>query len=106
MQHTLSEHRPVLLEFTAEWCLNCIVLDKTSYADKKVLQTARKAKLAPYRVDMTDYNADHKALLEKFGGTALPYALLMDGNGNVIRRFAGMFTGKTLAGAIERLTIN
>jgi len=43
-------------------------------------------------------------LLDKFGGTALPYSRLMDGNVNVIRRFAGMFTGKTLAEAIERLT--
>jgi thiol:disulfide interchange protein len=106
MQHTLSEHRPVLLEFTAEWCLNCKILDKTSYADKKVVQIAGKVKLAPYRVDMTDFDEDYQALLEKFGGTALPYALLMDQNGNVTRRFAGMFTGKTLAGAIERLTIN
>jgi thiol:disulfide interchange protein len=103
LQHTLSEHRPVLIEFTAEWCLNCKVLDKTTYADKRVVETARKVKLAPYRVDMTDFNDDHKALLEKFGGTALPYALLMDGNGTVVRRFAGMFTGKTLAEAIERL---
>ncbi len=57
-------------------------------------------------VDMTDFNEDHKELLEKFGGTALPYALLMDWNGNVIRRFAGMFTGKTLAEAIDNLAIN
>jgi hypothetical protein len=30
----------------------------------------------------------------------------MDWNGNVIRRFAGMFTGKTLAEAIGNLAIN
>lgn len=86
--------------------MNCKVLDKTYYADKKVVQTARKVKFAPYRVDMADFNEDRKELLEKFGGTALPYALLMYGNGNVIRRFAGMFTGKTLAEAIDNLAIH
>ena len=30
LQSTLSERRPVLLEFTAEWCLNCEILEKTT----------------------------------------------------------------------------
>ncbi len=106
LHQTLSERRPVLLEFTAEWCLNCEVLEKTTYSNKRVIQSANKKKLVPYRIDMTDFNEHHKTLLKKYGGTALPFALLMDGNGNVIRRFSGMFTAKTLAEAIERLTIN
>jgi thiol:disulfide interchange protein DsbD len=42
MQMSLAEGRPVLLEFTAEWCLNCEVLEKTTYSNKKVIQTAEK----------------------------------------------------------------
>ena len=103
---TLQEHRPVLLEFTAEWCLNCKVLEKTAYANKKVIQAVRKAKLVPYRIDMTDYEEHHKALLKKFGGTVLPFALLMDKNGNVIHRFLGMFTANTMVEAINRLQLN
>ncbi len=52
---------------------------------------------------MTDFNADHKALLEKYGGTALPYALLIDPGGNVVRKFAGMLSAKTLDQAIRGL---
>jgi thiol:disulfide interchange protein len=103
MQMSLAEGRPVLLEFTAEWCLNCEVLEKTTYSNKKVIQTAEKAKLSPFRVDMTDFNEQHKTLLKSYGGTALPFALLMDKTGKVTRRFAGMFTAKTLAEAIGRL---
>ena len=103
---TLQEHRPVLLEFTAEWCLNCKVLEKTAYANKKVIHAAKKAKLVPYRIDMTDYEEQHGALLKKFGGTVLPFALLMDKNGNVIQRFIGMFTANTMVEAINRLQLN
>jgi thiol:disulfide interchange protein len=103
LQTSLAEGRPVLLEFTAEWCLNCEVLEKTTYSNKKVIQTAIKAKLIPFRVDMTDFNEHHKRLLKKYGGTALPFALLMDKTGKVTRRFAGMFSAKTLAEAIGRL---
>jgi thiol:disulfide interchange protein len=53
---------------------------------------------------MTDFNAGHKALLEKYGGTALPHALLIDAGGNVVKTFSGMFTAKTLAQAILHLS--
>jgi len=106
LQRTLSERRPVLLKFTAEWCLNCEVLEKTTYSNKKVIQIAKKMKLDPYHIDMTDFNEHHKTLLREYGGTALPFALLMDGDGNVIRRFSGMFTAKTLTDTIGRLTKN
>jgi thiol:disulfide interchange protein len=52
---------------------------------------------------MTDFNASHKALLEKYGGTALPYALLIDAEGSVVQTFAGMFSAKTLVQAIHGL---
>lgn len=101
LNETLLAHQPVLLEFTAEWCLNCEVLEKTTYRDHKVIHAAKKGGVVPYRVDMTDYNAGHKALLEKYGGTALPFALLIAPDGNVKRRFTGMFSATALVQAIR-----
>jgi len=103
LPNSLASHRPVLLEFTAAWCLNCKVLEKTTYADKTVIQAAKKIKLIPLRVDMTDVNAYHKALLEEYGGTALPFAVLIAGNGKVNHRFLGMFSAKTLETAFYNL---
>ena len=103
LQTSLAEGRPVLLEFTAEWCLNCEVLEKTTYSNMKVIQTAKTAKLIPFRVDMTDFNEHQKTLLKTYGGTALPFALIMDKTGKVTQRFAGMFSAKTLSEAIGRL---
>jgi len=104
LQATLSARQPVLLEFTAKWCLNCEVLEKTTYSDQRVVSTARKSGLVSYQIDMTDFNAGHKALLEKYGVTALPYALLIAPGGNVGQRFAGMFSASTLVDAIHHLT--
>ncbi len=50
---------------------------------------------------MTDYNASHKALLEEYGGTALPFALLIAPDGNVKWRFTGMFSATALIQAIH-----
>ena len=106
VQNSQAAQLPVLIEFTAEWCLNCEVLKKTTYADKDVVQAVRKAKLTPLRIDMTDFNDSHRKLLEKYGGKALPFALLMDGNGNVTHRFRGMFSAKALKKAIDSVSLS
>ncbi len=100
---SLAARQPVLIEFTAKWCLNCEVLKKTTYEDKRVVRAASKAKLIPLQVDMTDFNESHRLLLQKYGGTALPFAVLISSDGKVAHRFQGMFSAKTLETAINLL---
>lgn len=103
LHNTLAARQPVLIEFTAKWCLNCEVLKKTTYEDKKVAKAASKAKLVPLRVDMTDFNESQRLLLEKYGGTALPFAVLISSDGKVAHRFQGMFSAKTLEASINNI---
>ncbi len=103
LHNTLTARQPVLIEFTAKWCLNCEVLKKTTYEDKRVVRAASKAKLIPLQVDMTDFNESHRLLLQKYGGTALPFAVLISSDGKVAHRFQGMFSTKTLETAITLL---
>lgn len=105
LQNSLAARLPVLIEFTAKWCLNCEVLEKTAYTNKDVVLAAREASLISLRIDMTDFNESHRKLLQNYGGTALPFAVLMDGSGKVAYRFRGMFSAKTLKTAIDRLRI-
>lgn len=100
MDLSLQEGRPVLLEFTADWCVNCKVLEKMTYSDKAVIKAAHLVNLISYRVDMTDFDEEQKMTLEHYGGTALPYAVLFDKDGNITHRFTGMFSVNTLIEAI------
>ena len=102
-QGKLAQGHPVLLEFTAAWCLNCRYLEKTAYADKGVIQVAKQVNLIPYRIDMTHFDDWKVTLLESYGGTALPYAVLIDKSGTVIHRFSGMFSAQTLEKAIHQV---
>jgi hypothetical protein len=52
---------------------------------------------------MNDFNERHRLLLEKYGGTALPFAVLISSDGKVTHRFQGMFSAKTLETAINHL---
>lgn len=55
--------RPVMLDFYADWCISCVELEYMLEEDEvaRVLKEIRLVK-----VDLTDYNAEAKALVEKY----------------------------------------
>jgi thiol:disulfide interchange protein DsbD len=94
--------RPVLLEFTADWCINCKVLENTVYSHPKIIEAARNVELLLLRVDMTDFNAGHKQLLERHCGHALPYAVVFDRQGHPLKAYSGLFSVESL---LDTLTL-
>ena len=61
-----------------------------------MIEAAKKSEIIPLQVDMTHVNDSNKTLLINYGGTALPYAVLIDANGDVVAHFEGMFAASTL----------
>jgi len=94
------QHRPVLVEFTADWCINCKVLEKTVYRNKTVLDAAKKTRLLSLRVDLTRSNREYETLLQQWGGRGLPFAVLLNSNGEVVKRLPDIFFASTLTNAI------
>lgn len=90
--------RPALIEFTADWCLNCKVLEKTVYADPLVLKAVRETRIAALRVDLTESDESEESLLASYGGAGLPFAVVLDARGEVVKALPDLFT----AGALER----
>lgn len=87
-----ERHRPLLLEFTADWCINCKVLEKTVYQDPAVEQAIKQQRVLPLQVDLTRADPPGQALLLGFGGHALPFAVVIGPKGQVIARFTGLFS--------------
>ncbi len=92
--------RPVMIEFTADWCLNCKVLERTVFKSPKVVTAVRKTGMLPLRVDITEVSEKNNALLTSYNGYAIPYIVLLDRKGVVSQRFTGMFKARTLVDAI------
>jgi thiol:disulfide interchange protein len=51
---------------------------------------------------MTEFDERDKKLLEQYGGTALPFAVLIGASGEIRETFSGMFSAGTLVEAIRR----
>lgn len=46
--------QPVLIDFTADWCLNCVVVDKRVYSDPAVADLIQAKNVLPIRADTTE----------------------------------------------------
>lgn len=92
---------PYLVEFTADWCINCKILEKTVYSSPQVARAARRHGLVALRVDLTRSNPKGETLLNHYGGNALPFAVIVSSRGDVVGRLGGLFSASTLIDAIR-----
>ena len=64
--------RPVLVDFTADWCPTCKVLEATTLSDANVRAWQRKYDLVVFRVDLTRDNPDGQTLLRALNSASIP----------------------------------
>lgn len=72
-------NRPVMIDFTAEWCVSCKEIEEYTFPDATVI-----AALEPFvllRADVTANNDDDKALLEYFASYGPPTIAFFDSQG-------------------------
>src|SRR5690606_19243997 len=80
-----SAGRPVMVDFTADWCVSCKELEKYTFPDQTVA-----AALEPFvllRADVTANDADDKALLDYFSSFGPPTIAFFDGSGRALEGF-------------------
>lgn len=74
-----AEQKPLLIDFWATWCKNCLTMDKTTFEDEQV-----KAALAGYvkvKFQAEDLDAQPaKALMQKFDAVGLPTYVILRPN--------------------------
>ena len=95
--------RPVLVEFTADWCINCKTLERTTFRDRQLLEVIDKFGITALRVDLTQVDDARRQLFDRFGGRAIPYILILDKKGQLVQRFTGMVAADTLIDSIKAI---
>lgn len=96
-------HRPALVEFTAAWCLNCRVMERTVYRDPAVLQAVRDSGTVALQADLTRPDPVLQHLLTRYGGAGLPFLAVLDRQGREVGDFSGLFTAGALIGRLHEL---
>ena len=79
-----SKGKPIMLDFYADWCVSCKVMDATTLKDPKIQMTL--SDFVVLKIDVTANNADSKALLRHFNVVAPPTFLFYDAHGTELHK--------------------
>ena len=74
--------KPMLVEFTADWCPNCKFLESTVYTEKNMADLKKRYGVTFIRVDLTDANAYGLKLLNLLGSRSIPVTALFAQGGS------------------------
>ena len=79
-----SAQKIVMLDFYADWCVNCVEYEKFTFSDERV--KAKMAQLELLKADVTQNNAEDKAMQTHFGIFGPP-AILFFKNGIELKEY-------------------
>lgn len=93
--------RPVMIDFTADWCTSCKEMEATTFLDPTVRRALSGAVLL--RADVTADDPDDQALLKRLGIIGPPTIAFFgrDGQERPRYRIVGYMNGAEFAGAVH-----
>ncbi|GAB4309049.1 MAG: hypothetical protein Kow0090_22990 [Myxococcota bacterium] len=77
-----KEGKPVMIDFSAEWCAACKELDKFTYTDARVKREARR--FVNLKIDFTEDSDENTALAKKYNIIGMPTILFINSKGEPV----------------------
>lgn len=95
-----TEKRPMIVDFTAEWCGACKKLAKETLSDPRVM--AKAGNFVGVKVDATnDEDPQVEAVKDKYQVVGLPTLVIYDSNGQERKRFKDFVPPEEFLAALE-----
>jgi thiol:disulfide interchange protein DsbD len=94
--------KPVVLNFTAEWCLNCKALEHSVWSDPRLVAALARGDAAAIKVDLTGNNPEANAKLRETGSLTIPLLVVYTAGGSPVFK-SDFYTADQVREAIEKL---
>jgi len=72
VEQSLKANQPVFIDFTAKWCLICLLNDKTTLNSQSFKQLAKEKHLKLYKADWTNHSKEIADALQSYGRNSIP----------------------------------
>ncbi len=98
-----AQGRPAMLDFYADWCVECIRMERNTFPEAPVQELL--ARLQPIKVDVTENNDADKRLMREFGIIGPPAILFfgLDGKEMENYRLVGYFDPQAFSAHLEQV---
>lgn len=76
---------PVMLDFYADWCASCKIMEATTFQDPNVLEALNHFKII--KIDVTANDAENKAIMNEYKVVAPPTFVFFNSQGKELNEF-------------------
>ena len=97
----IAQRKTVVMDFTAEWCLNCKVLEESVLHDQRITSLLSQEHIVAMKVDITGNNPAGKAKLKAVGSLTVPLLVIFAPDGNPVYK-SDFYTVDQVLGAVEK----
>jgi thiol:disulfide interchange protein DsbD len=104
VERAAQQGKLVMLDFSAEWCVECKLMDRTVFSDPDVIKHLKD--FAVIRADATEYNDETRSLMKRFSVVGPPTIIFLSphqGKEVPDTRFVGPVDAKTFTSRLKQL---
>jgi thiol:disulfide interchange protein DsbD len=103
LDQSSASGRPAMLDFYADWCVECIRMERNTFSDPGVL--AVLSKLSLLQTDVTAYDDIDQALMKRLGIAGPPAILFFDKQGKEMKawRLVGYFSPDEFTAHVQKV---
>lgn len=106
LEDSLAHHKPVVIDFWAQWCPNCHDLDRLVFSLPQI--QAKLAQVTALRMDVTDQDDPQvQKIIQEYVVDGVPTVIFIDGKGQEINnsRIIGFVTPEEFSQAFALLAL-
>jgi thiol:disulfide interchange protein len=98
-EQATEDGKVVVMTFTAEWCLNCKMIEQGILDSPKIVELLADEDVMPMKVDITGNNPDGKKKLKQVGSLTIPLLVVFSPTGKQVYK-SDFYTAKQLHEAV------